>query len=100
MILEMIKCCNIGVVYTYAVNIPIDRRHLWQTMIDFPPKDCEWIIKKNFNVTEKPEDKNIESGRAINDLERYTWKGFLTSNSRTYLFIKMDPNSHGTNGQV
>lgn len=42
--LEGIEGCNIGIACVYAPNIPMERRHLWQLMMDFLPKDCKWII--------------------------------------------------------
>ena len=63
----------------YAPNIPMDRGHLWHIMLDALPKDCEWIIGGNFDMTRRPQDKSKDCGRAISDLERFTWNGLLTA---------------------
>ena len=41
--LEGIEGENIGLACIYVPNIPTERRHLWHIMIDYLPKDCEWI---------------------------------------------------------
>ena len=41
-------------------------------LMDALPKDCEWIIGGDFNMTERPGDKSYDCGRAIRDLERGT----------------------------
>ena len=70
---------NIGLACIYAPNIPTDRRHFWHILVDSLPKDCEWIIGGDFNMTERPEDKSHGCRRTISDLESYTWKEFLNS---------------------
>jgi endonuclease/exonuclease/phosphatase family metal-dependent hydrolase len=35
--------------------------------------------KGDFNMTKRPEDKSHDCGRAISDLERFTWGGLLNS---------------------
>lgn len=77
--LEGIEGGNIGFTCVYAPNIPTDQRHLWHIMNDALPKDCEWIIKGDFNITERPEDKSNDCGRAISELEQFTWNGFLNA---------------------
>ena len=44
---------NIGVTYVYMPNIPTDRRHLWYLMMESLPKDCDWIVGGDFNMTER-----------------------------------------------
>ena len=41
-------------------------------LMDALPKDCKWIIGRDFNMTERPGDKSYDCGRAISDLERGT----------------------------
>lgn len=74
--LEGVEGGNIGLACVYAPNIPTERRHLWHTLLDALPKDCEWIIGGDFNITERPDDKSHGCGRTISDLESYTWKEF------------------------
>ena len=50
---EGIEGRNIGLAYMYAPNIPTERRHLWHIMVNFLPNDCEWIIREDFNMTER-----------------------------------------------
>ena len=84
----------------YAPNIPIERRHLWHIMIDALPKDCEWIIGGDFNMTERIYDKSIDCGRAISDLERYTWNELLYAFQIQDLFIyQWGPRFSWNNGQ-
>ena len=77
--LEGVEGGNIGLACIYAPNILTDRRHLWHLLVDALPKDCEWIIGGDFNMTERPEDKSHGCGRTISDLESYTWKEFSNS---------------------
>ena len=70
---------NIGLACVYVPNILTDRRHLWHILVDALFKYCEWIIRGDFNMTERPEDKSHRCGRTISDLEKYTWKEFLNS---------------------
>ena len=51
--MEGIEGGNIGIACVYAPNIPTERRHLWHIMVDSLPKDCEWIIGGDFNMTER-----------------------------------------------
>ena len=75
--LEGIEGGNIGIACVYAPNIPTERRHLWHIMVDSLPKNCEWIIGGDFNMTERPNDKSNDCGRAISDLERFSWNDLL-----------------------
>lgn len=68
---------NLGLACIYMPNIPTERRHLWHIMVDVLPKDYEWIIGGDFNMTERVQDKSNGCGRAISDLERYTWNELL-----------------------
>ena len=77
--LEGIEGGNIGLACVYAPNIPTERRHLWHIMVDSLPKDCEWIVGGDFNMTERAQDKLNDCGRAISDVERFTWSGLLNS---------------------
>ena len=61
-------------VYT---QYPNRERHLWHIMVESLPKDCEWIICGDFNMTEMTQDKSHDCGRTISDLERLTWNGLL-----------------------
>ena len=77
--LEGIEGGNIGITCIYAPNIPTDRRHLWHIMVDALPKDYEWIIGGDFNMTKRPQNKSNDCGRGISDLERYTWNELLNA---------------------
>ena len=77
--LEGVEGGNVGLACVYAPNIPTERRHLWYILVDSLPKDCEWIIGGDFNMTERPEDKSHDCGRAISELERFTWRELLNS---------------------
>ena len=77
--IEGVEGGNIGIVCIYAPNIPTDRRHLWHIMVDALPKDCDWIIGGDFNMTERAQDKSRDCGRAISDVERLTWEGLLNA---------------------
>ena len=68
-----------GISCVYAPNIPTDRRHLWHILVDALPKDCEWILGGDFNMTERPGDKSHNCGRAISGLELFIWKELLHS---------------------
>ena len=84
----------------YAPNIPTDRQTLMAYLVDSLPKDCEWIIGGDFNMTERPEDKSHGCGRTISDLERYTWKEFLNSLQVSDEFIHQGGlDFHGTMGK-
>ena len=41
-------------------------------MIDFLAKYYDWIVRKNFNMTERPQDKSNDCSRAINEREWVT----------------------------
>ena len=45
---------------------------MWHLMTHNLPKDCDWIIGGDFNMTERPEDKSHDCGRAINGLKKIT----------------------------
>lgn len=77
--LEEVEGGNIGLVCVYAPNIPTKRRHFWHIMVESLPKDCEWIISGDFNMTERAQDKSNDCGRAISDIERLTWNGLLNA---------------------
>jgi hypothetical protein len=68
---------GIGLACIYAPNIPTERRHLWHIMMESLPKDCDWILGGDFNMTERREDKSSDCGRRISDLEKLTWNGLL-----------------------
>ena len=76
--LEDIEGGNIGIVCIYTPNIFTDRRHLWHIMINALPKDYKWILGGDFDMTERPEDKSNDCGRAISILEKFTWNELLT----------------------
>lgn len=91
---------NIGIACIYAPNIPTDRQHLWHIMVDALPKDCEWILGGDFNMTERPQDKSNDYGRDINDLERYTWNELLNAFQVEDTFIHQGgPRFSWNNGQ-
>lgn len=48
-------------------------------MVDSLPKDYEWIFGRDFNMIERPQDKSNDCGRAISDLDRFTWNEFLSA---------------------
>ena len=77
--LEGVEGGKIGFACIYAPNIPTDRRHMWTLMAESLPKDCEWIIGGDFNMTERAEDKSHDCGRAISGLEKITWNELLNT---------------------
>ena len=77
--LEGVEGGNVGIACIYAPNIPSERRHLWYMLMDTLPKDCEWILGGDFNMTEQEGDKSHDCGRAISGLERGIWQILLTS---------------------
>lgn len=46
-------------------------------MVDALSKDCEWILRGDLNMRDKPKDKSNDYGRAIKNLERYKWNELL-----------------------
>ena len=98
--LEGIEGGNIGLACVYALNIPTERRHLWHLLVDYLPKDCEWIIGGDFNMTERAQDKSNDCGRAISEVERLTWNGLLNSFQLQDAFIhQRGPRFSWHNGQ-
>jgi exonuclease III len=77
--LDGIEGGSLGLACIYAPNIPTDRRHLWHIIGESLPKDCKWLFGGDFNMTERPQDKSNDCGRAISDLERFTWNEFLNA---------------------
>ena len=75
--LEGIEGENFGVACVYAPNIPTERRNMWHNMIDVLPKDCEWVIDGDFNMTERRQDKSNDCERTTNEVEKLTWNGLL-----------------------
>ena len=65
-------------VFTHPIHQPIGD-HLWHIMVKYLPKDCEWIIRGDFNMTERAHDNFKDCGRAISNLERFTWEGLLNA---------------------
>ena len=99
--LEGIEGGNIRIACIYAPNIPTERRHLWHIMVDFFPKNCEWIIGGDFNMTERPQDKSNDCGWAISDLERFTWNGLLNAFQIQDTYIHQGgPRFSWNNGQM
>ena len=89
-----------GITCVYAPNIPTDRRHLWHILVDELPKDCEWILGGDFNMTERPGDKSHDCGREISSLELFTWKELLHFLQVSDNFIHQGgPNFSWDNGQ-
>lgn len=68
--LEGIDGGNLGIACVYAPNIPSQRDALWLDMVEHLPKDCNWIIGGDFNMTERHEDKSHDCGRSIIEVER------------------------------
>ena len=76
--MEGVEGGNIGVACVYAPNISLRTiDNLWYLMMESLPKDCDWIVGGDFNMTERPHDKSNDCGRAISELERNTWNGLL-----------------------
>lgn len=48
-------------------------------MVDSLPKDYNWIIGDDFNLTERSNDKSNDCDRAISDLERFSWYDLLNA---------------------
>ena len=46
-------------------------------MMEFLLKDCDCIIGRTFNITERPEDKFNDHSHAISKVEKTTWKWLL-----------------------
>ena len=86
--LEGIEGGNIGLACIYAPNISTERRHLWRDIMKLLPKDCDWILGGDFNLTERREDKSNDCRRGISDIEKLTWNGlfngFQVLNTFTY----------------
>ena len=98
--LEGIEGGNIGLICIYAPNIPTERRHLWHIMVDALPKDCEWILGGDFNMTERPEGKSNDCGRAISNLEKLTWNELLNAFQVNDMFVHQGgPRFSWDNGQ-
>lgn len=57
---EDIKRENIGLTCIYAFNISTKKRNLWHIILDYFLRDYEWIVRRNFNITEKREDKSSQ----------------------------------------
>ena len=69
-------------------------------MLDALPKDCEWIMGGDFNMTEMLHDKSKDCGRSINDLEKFTWNELLTAFQIQDTFIHQGgPRFSWNNGQ-
>lgn len=51
--LEGFEGCNLGIACVYAPNIPSQRNAFWLDMADCLPKDCNWVIGGDFNMTEQ-----------------------------------------------
>ena len=56
--MEGVEGGKVGIVCVYAPNIPSERRLLWHDMMESLPKDCDWIVGGDFNMTERPNDKS------------------------------------------
>lgn len=78
---------KIGFACLYAPNIPTKKRHMWHLMVENLPKDCDWIIGGNFNMTEHPEDKFHDCGRRTSGLEKSTRNELLSTLQVKYTFI-------------
>lgn len=74
---EGIEGSNFGLACVYTPNNLTNCRYLWHTMGDFLPKDCNWITRHDCNMIERSNEKSNDCGRAINDLERFSWNKFL-----------------------
>ena len=61
---------KIGFACLYAPNKPTEKRHLWHLMADNLPKDCDWIIGGDFNMTKRSEDKSHDCERKITGVEK------------------------------
>ena len=46
-------------------------------MMDSLPKDCDWIMGCDFNLTKNREDKSNDCGLGINDFKKLTWGGLF-----------------------
>lgn len=99
--LEGVEGGNIDIACVYAPNTPTERRHLWHIMADSLPKDCDWIVGGDFNMTERPQDQSRDCGRAISDLEKFTWNGLLSAFQIQDTFIHQGgPRFSWNNGQA
>lgn len=91
---------NIGIACVYTPSIPTERRHLWHLMMDSHPKDYNWIIGGDLNMTERREDKSNECGRAISEQKDVAGMSSLVHyRCNICLYIRVDLDSHGTMGK-
>lgn len=70
--MEGVEGGKFGFACLYVPNIPMEKWHTWHLMADNLPKDCDWVIRGDFNMTERPEDKSHACGRKIIGLEKST----------------------------
>lgn len=75
--MEGIEGGILGISRIYASNIPSHRSLIWQEMAKSLPKYYSWILGRDFNMIELPEDKSQDCGRTISDLERSSWNFLL-----------------------
>lgn len=69
-------------------------------LMDALPKDCEWLIGGDFNMTKRPGDKSYDCGRPISGLERGTWQTLLQSlQINDYFIYQGGPRYYWNNGQ-
>lgn len=77
--MEGVEGGKIGIACVYASNIHTERKYLWYIMMESLLNDCDWIIGRNYNMTERPHDKSNDCGHAISEIEKSTWNGLLNA---------------------
>ena len=63
---------------------------MWHNMMDALPKDCEWVIGGDFNMTERRQDKSNDCEKTISEVaevEKLTWNRFFHGFQLHDLFI-------------
>ena len=69
-ILSGIPSDNLGVINIYALNDPLYRCILWETLLRELPRHRKWIVMGDFNMVEARIDKSFQCSRMISGHEK------------------------------
>ncbi len=61
----------------YAPNKLNDSCYPWDEMVKFLPKDCKWILARDWNMVEAKKDKFNNRGRFMSQFEKLAWEQML-----------------------
>lgn len=68
-----------SILNVYGPHTAPERIHLWHELLEILPRDCRWMLARDWNMVLNPEDKFSRNGRTISELEKLSFQDLLAS---------------------